>query len=70
MSSKSDFSEMATERYALALYELGQENSEIDKMELEAKNLQELYKKSSEFFSLITDPTHKRNEQMEAIKIL
>ena len=34
MSSKSDFSEIATKRYALALFELGQENSELNKIKI------------------------------------
>ena len=70
MSSKSDFSEIATGRYALALFELGQENSELNRMEIESKNLQDLFKKSSEFMSLVKDPTYKRNEQLEAIKLI
>ena len=70
MSSKSDFSEIATGRYALALFELGQENSELNRMEIESKNLQDLFKKSSEFMSLVKDPTYKRNEQLEAIKMI
>jgi len=43
---------MTTGRYALALFELGQENSELNKMEIESKGLQDLLKKSSEFMSL------------------
>ena len=70
MSSKSDFSELATGRYALALFELGQENSELNKIEIESINLQDLFKKSSEFMSLVKDPTYKRNEQLEAIKMI
>ena len=70
MSSKSDFSEIATKRYALALFELGQENSELNKIKIESKNLQNLIKKSSEFMSLVKDPTYKRNEQLEAIKLV
>ena len=70
MSSKSAFSEIATERYALALFELGQENSELNEMEVESKSLQDLLKKSSEFMSLVKDPTYKRNEQLEAIKLI
>ena len=70
MSSKSDFSEIATGRYALALFELGQENSELNRMEVESKNLQELFKKSSEFVSLVKNPTYKRNEQLETIKMI
>ena len=70
MSSKSDFSEIVTGRYALALFELGQENSELNRMEIESKNLQDLLKKSSEFMSLVKDPTYKKNEQLEAIKMI
>jgi len=70
LSSKSDFSEIATGRYALALFELGQENSELNRIEIESKSLQELFKKSSEFMSFVKDPTYKRNEQLETIKIV
>ena len=61
---------MTIGRYALALFELGQENSELNEMEVESKSLQDLLKKSSEFMSLVKDPTHKRNEQLEAIKLI
>jgi len=70
LNSKGDFSEMTTGRYALALFELGQENSELNEMEVESKSLQDLLKKSSEFMSLVKDPTYKRNEQLEAIKLI
>ena len=70
MSSKSDFSEIAAGRYALALFELGQENSELNRMEIESKSLQDLFKKSSEFMRFVKDPTYKRNEQLEAIKMV
>ena len=70
MSSKKNFSQSTTERYALALYELAQENSEIGKIELETKSIQELCYRSSEFRSLIKDPTNKKNEQLNAIKAM
>ncbi len=70
MSSKSNFSEITSGRYALALFELGQENSELNEIEAESKSLQDLFKKSSEFMSFIKDPTYKRNEQLEAIKMM
>ena len=60
MSSKSNFSEMTTGRYALALFELGQENSELNEMEVESKSLQDLIKKSSEFMNFVKDPTYKK----------
>ena len=70
MSSKSGFSETTTGRYALALFELAQENSELDRMEEESENLKDLLKKSPEFMNLIKNPTYKINEQLEAIKII
>ena len=69
MSSKN-FSQSTTERYALALYELAQENSEINKIELETKSIQELFYQSSEFRSLIKDPTNKKNIQLESMKMI
>ena len=44
MSSKKNFSESATKRYALALYELSKENSELDKIEDQSKNMLNLLK--------------------------
>jgi len=70
LSSKSDFSEIATKRYALALFELGQENSELNRMEVESRSLQDLFKKCSEFMNFVKDPTYKRNEQLETIKMI
>ena len=70
MSSRVEFSEIATGRYALALFELGQENSELNEIEAESQNLKDLLKKSSEFISFIKDPTYKRNEQLEVIKMM
>ena len=48
MTSKINFSDITTERYGLALYELAKENSEIDKIEIEAKNIMELLQKNSD----------------------
>ena len=70
MGSKNDFSGIATERYALALFELGQENSELNKMEIESKNLLNLLKNNLDFVSFVKDPTHKRSEQLKAIKTI
>ena len=70
MSSKSDFSEIATGRYALALFELGQENSELNRMEVESKSLLDLLRNNYEFINFVKDPTYKRNEQLEVIKMI
>ena len=39
MSSKSTFSNATSKSYALALYELSKENTELDKVENEIKSL-------------------------------
>ena len=70
MSSKSNFSETATKRYALALYELAKENAELDTIEMQSKTIYELLQQSSEFRSLIKDPTIKKNEQLKAIQTI
>ena len=68
MGSKSNFSDITTKRYALALYELSKENSELGRIETESKSIQELFQHSPEFRNLIKDPTNNKNEQMNAIK--
>jgi len=54
LNSKGDFSEMTTVRYALALFELGQENSELNEMEVESKSLQDLLNEQLEAIKLIS----------------
>ena len=70
MGSKSNFSEMATERYALALFELSKESSLLEEMESQTRSLYILLSTSEEFRSLIKDPTFKKNEQMKSIEII
>ena len=57
MSSKSTFSNSTSKSYALALYELAKENSEIDSVENDIKDLNELISKSSDFKEMILSPT-------------
>ena len=70
MSSKKNFSESATYRYALALYELGKENSELDKIENQSKDLLNLLKNNLDFQHVAKDLTIKKNEQINAIRII
>ena len=70
MSSKKNFSESATYRYALALYELGKENSELDKIENQSKDVLNLLKNSLDFQHAAKDLTIKKNEQISAIRII
>ena len=57
MSSKSTFSNSTSRSYALALYELSKENSEIDKIEIEMKSFQQLLKENSDFKEMTLSPT-------------
>ena len=70
MSSKDSFSGVGTERYARALYELALENSEIEKIESESKKIFEIFKESFEFRRMVKDPTYKKTEQLNVVKIL
>jgi F-type H+-transporting ATPase subunit delta len=70
LSSKNGFSEIATKRYALALFELAKESSELNMIEEESKNLRYLLKKNPEFINLVNNPTYSRTEQLEAIKMI
>ena len=53
MSSKSTFSNTTSKSYAIALYELSKENSELDRIELEVKNIQKLINESFDFKEMI-----------------
>ena len=67
MSSKSTFSNSTSKSYALALYELSKENSEVDKIEDGIKGLHGLLKKSSDFKEMILDPTVEKKDKANVI---
>ena len=67
MSSNLTFSNLTSERYACALYELAQESSELDQTENEMKNLKELLNTSNDFKNMVMNPTIGKNEQSRAI---
>ena len=56
MSSKSTFSSSTSKSYAVALYELSKENSELDKVEEGVKSLNQLLSESSNFREMILSP--------------
>ena len=53
MGSKSTFSNSTSKSYALALYELAKENSELNKVEDEMTGLKALLSESSDFKEMI-----------------
>jgi len=67
LSSNLAFSSSTSERYALALYELALEKSELDRAENEIRNLQELLIKSDDFKNMISNPIIGRQEQAQAV---
>ena len=68
MSSKNGFSDSIANRYALALYELCEENSELEKVEIQSKDIIKLFEESEDFKSLVENPINKKDEQINVIK--
>ena len=56
MSTKSTFSNSTSKSYAMALYELSKETSELDKVEDGMKSLNKLLGDSSDFKEMISSP--------------
>ena len=56
MSLKSTFSNSTSKSYALALYELSKENSELNKVEDGVKSLNQLLNEHSSFKKMILSP--------------
>ena len=67
MSSKSTFSNSTSKSYAVALYELSKENSELDKVEDEIKKLNKLLDSSADFKEMILNPTVAKNDKKNII---
>ena len=70
MSSKSTFSNSTSKSYALALYQLAKENSEIDKIENEMNGLKKLIIDSSDFREMISNPTIQKEEKKNIISAI
>ena len=67
MSSKSTFSNSTSKSYALALYELSKENSELNKVEDGIKGLKTLLSESSDFKEMVLNPTVTKEEKNKVI---
>ena len=70
MSKNKDFSEITVSRYALALYELAEEANNIEEVENHSSSIVNLISQSSDFNSLIKDPTNKKEDQTQVISKL
>ena len=67
MSSKSTFLNSTSRSYALALYELAKENSELSKVEDGLDGIKILLSKSSDFKDMILNPTITKEEKNKVI---
>tara|TARA_Y100000590_G_scaffold429489_1_gene542108 strand:- start:787 stop:1344 length:558 start_codon:yes stop_codon:yes gene_type:complete len=67
LSSKSTFSNSTSQSYALALYELSKENSELAKTEETMNNLKVLMKESLDFKETIMSPTISKEEKKNVL---
>jgi len=67
LSSKSTFSNSTSKSYAIALYELSKENSELDKVESEMKKLNKLLDSSADFKEMILNPAVAKDDKKNVI---
>ena len=68
MSSNKSFSSEIANRYALALYELAKENSELEFVEKDVNELLVVYNTSIDLKSFIKNPTQSQSSQLEVLK--
>jgi F-type H+-transporting ATPase subunit delta len=70
LSSKSTFSSATSASYAVALYELAQENSDLDKVEENMKSIKQLLNTSIEFKETILNPTIAKEHKATVISLI
>jgi len=67
VSSKKSFSSETANRYALALYELAEDNSELSSVEKDVNEFIKLYSINTELENFINNPTHSQSNQLVVI---
>ena len=70
MSKNKSFSTETSERYALALLEIGKENSSLKIISQDVENLILIYSKNKDFENIIKNPTYSKIDQTKIIKTL
>jgi F-type H+-transporting ATPase subunit delta len=70
MSTNKSFSTETSERYSRALYEVGKEADELEKIETDIKNFQSLHAGSLELNNFIENPTHTIETQNKILSLL
>ena len=68
MSSNKSFSSETTNRYALALYELAKENSELEVVEKNVNEVLAIYNTNEDLKNFIKNPTQSQSSQLEVLK--
>ena len=67
MGSNKSFSSETADRYALALYELAKENSELEIVEKDTNELLAIYNISEDLKNFIKNPTQSQSSQLEIL---
>ena len=67
MSAKSTFSNTTSQSYAVALYELAKENSELSNAEDGMNGLKKLLNDNSDFKEMVSNPTARKEEKKKVI---
>ena len=70
MSINKSFSTETSERYSRALYEVGKENAELEKIEECVTNFQFLFDKKFEIKNFIQNPTHDIHTQNKVLDVI
>ena len=70
MSSKSTFSNSTSNSYALALYQLAKENSELEGVESGINSLSKLLNESPDFKEVILNPIVKKEEKKNVVILI
>jgi len=68
VSSNKSFSSETANRYALALYELAKENSELEIIEKDINEFLAIYNTSEDLKNFIKNPTQSQSNQLEILK--
>ena len=70
MSTNKSFSTETSDRYSCALFEIGNEANELEKIENDIKNFQSLHNASLELKNFIENPTHTIETQNKILSLL
>ena len=70
MSTNKSFSTETSDRYSCALFEIGKEANELEKIENDIKNFQSLHNASLELKNFIENPTHTIETQNKILSSL